>query len=118
MGVVRNQYTNPTQNYLRSAKMAKQSKLTLLTIMTFQLSRIHAEAYKCMVKGINRLNNIYLVSGRHYLVFRRHLGVIRSHRVPKNDFNSKMFWGKVRTVDLVIFDYKSNNICQKGQKTS
>ena len=79
MGVVRNQYTNPTQNYLRSAKMAKQSKPTLLTVMVFQLSRIHAEASKCMVKGINRLNNIYLESRRYYLVFRRHLGVIRGH---------------------------------------
>ena len=98
--------------------MAKQSKPTLLTVMVFKLSRIHAEASKCMTKGINRLNNIYLESRRYYLVFRRHLGVIRSHRVPKNDFNSKMFWGKVRTVNLVIFDYKSNNIYQKGQKTS
>ena len=56
----------PNPKLSEISQMAKQSKSTLLTIMTFQLSRIHAEAYKCMVKGINRLNNIYLVSERHY----------------------------------------------------
>ena len=44
---------------------------------------MHVQVLKCMVQGISRLNNTYLV-------FRKHLGVIGGHYRPIHNPNTKM----------------------------
>ncbi len=64
---------------------------------------------ECMEMVLNTLNSTYLV-------FRKHLGVIGGHWIPKGDFNQKFSRKKVKSRKMCFFDKTRKILMKMGKK--